>query len=78
MRRTRPEHEKGDEAYVLSRGPDYIIFDGGLGSQYPHMPGDKEIYANPDFRELYSLRVERLLSGCDLRIYERMGTGEQP
>jgi hypothetical protein len=76
--RGRPGHEKGDGAYVLSRRPDYIIFNGGLGSQYPYMPGDKEIYANPGFRELYSLRVQRLASGCDLRIYERIGAGESP
>ncbi len=64
-------HEKGDGEYVLSRRPDYIQFGSSLGSKYPVFLSDKEIYENPIFHELYSLRVYRLDSGSSLLIYEK-------
>jgi hypothetical protein len=69
-------HEKGDGSYVLSRSPDYIQFGPGLGSVYPFFLGDYEIYENPVFHKLYSLKVYRLESGNRLLIYERTPGGD--
>jgi hypothetical protein len=48
-------HEKGDGDYVLSRGPDYVIFASAHGSKKPRFRGDHELFDSVDFQDAYDL-----------------------
>ena len=69
----RPGHEKGDGVYVLSRRPDYIHLGSSLGSIRPDhgFLGDKEIFAQPLFQQLYELKIISLPSGKKLNIFQK-------
>lgn len=69
----KPGHEKGDGVYVLSRRPDYIHLGSSLGSVRPDhgFLGDKEIFAQPLFQQLYELKIISLPSGKKLNIFQK-------
>ena len=46
-------HEKTDGAYILSRHPLIIQFHSSLGSALPWNVSDRQVYSQPEFRELY-------------------------
>ncbi len=73
-----PGHEKGDGAYVLSRRPDYILFDSAVGSRQPRQPSDREIFRTPEFARDYKFHVFRLPGGQALNIYVRKSDAEAP
>ena len=66
-----PGHEKGDGAYVLSRDPDVIQFSSASGRKEPgSFPGDKEVFADPRFKENYVLREYQVRPGLKVVLYE--------
>jgi hypothetical protein len=72
MGRGAPGHEKGDGRYVLSRNPEYIQLSSTFGARQPRtLPGDHELYKDPEFHQRYEFRTYRLPSGRTLNIYKR-------
>ena len=67
----RAGHEKSDGDYVLSRKPDYILFDSAMGSRKPRHTSDRDLWDNPRFREEYSFHTFQLTRTRRLRIYIR-------
>lgn len=72
-------HELGDGRYVLGRQPDLVFFGGPRGGSRPVFFADQDLYAQPEFRLLYSLcRFEGVepyntLSGIWVRRKGRVG-----
>lgn len=48
-------HELGDGRYVLERRPDLIVFHGGGGRATGVFRSEKEMQANPQFTQMYTL-----------------------
>lgn len=72
MGRGAPGHEKGDGKYVLSRNPAYIQLSSTFGARQPRtLPGDHELYKDPEFHRRYEFRSYRLPSGRTLNLYKR-------
>lgn len=63
-------HEKADGRYVLAQRPDYIQFCSSLGLKRPIFTSDKQLYALPEFHELYEYKEHTLPSGKILCLYE--------
>jgi len=66
-------HELGDGRYVLSRKPDIIHMCSLAGSEMGCFRGDKEIYADPQFRRGYHFvkLKDRRRRGGEYRVYVR-------
>ncbi len=56
-------HEKWDAEYILAQRPDYIQFGSATGNSQPCFRGDSAIWQLPEFRQLYRLRIYRLVEG---------------
>lgn len=73
MGRRKAGHEKADGAYVLGRDPDIVQLGSARGRGRPVFLSDRQIVAQPGFRERYLKQTHRLPSGARLTIFVRRG-----
>lgn len=79
-------HDRTDAPYIVSRQPDYILFQSILVTAHPdpYLRGrqvnyfESELWKVPDFHRYYTLRSSRLDQGGYFNFYQRRKTPDNP